>query len=89
MNAAAELLDKLCEFLPPKPAPEDIVGKVVRRGFETYEVLAYDEQRRELTVRDSGGKESAQSVRQFYRKLVREVQPRAKPFRQPGKEAPK
>jgi hypothetical protein len=89
MNAAAELLDKICEFLPPKPAPEDIVGKVVRRGFETYEVLAFDEPRGELTVRDTNGKESSQSVRQFYRKLVREVQPREKPFRQPGKEAPR
>lgn len=89
MNAAAELLDKICEFLPPKPAPEKIVGKVVRRGFETYEVLAYDDQRRELTVRDSGGKESMQSVRQFYRKLIREVKPREKPFKQTEKESNK
>jgi hypothetical protein len=86
MNAAAELLDSLHALLPQSPAPVELVGKVVRRGFETFEVLGYDEQRQEFELENASGRTSIRSAAWFYQKVIREVQPRVKPRPQPQKE---
>ena len=80
MNCAEELIGAIRAQLPHEPPPEDLPGKVIRRGFETYEVVGHDPKRRELTLRDSSGREQIKSEGWLYQKVIQEVTPRLKGF---------
>jgi hypothetical protein len=83
MNAAEALIAGLRSLMPEVPDPEALAGKVVRRGFETYEVLSFDPERREYKLKDARGRETTQSVGWLYSKVVREAEPRVKNFYKP------
>lgn len=78
MNAAAELLDGLRALQPEGPDPATLEGKVVQRGREVYRVIAWDPLRRELEVEDSLGSRRKVPKERFYRRPVREIEPRKK-----------
>jgi hypothetical protein len=83
MNTAEELLGGLRKLMPEGKDPEKLVGLIVRRGFETYEVLAFDPERREFSLKDARGRETVQPLEEFFRKVVREAEPRVKNFYKP------
>lgn len=78
MNAAAELLDGLRALQPEGPDPATLVGKVVQRGREVFRVIEWDQARRELEVEDSMGERRKVPRERFYRRPVRELEPRKK-----------
>lgn len=84
MNCAEELLDSLRALMPEGPEPGSLVGKGVRRGFETYLVLAHDPKRDEFEVEDSRGRKRKVPRAEFYRKQVRVIaEPVVKNFYKP------
>jgi hypothetical protein len=75
MNCASELLDSLRALMPAGPDPGSLVGISVRRGFETYRVLAYDPERDEFEVEDPRGKKRKMSRAELHWKTVQVLEP--------------